>query len=1404
MAQLSRIESGIHGIAKASEKEIQSIDSLVKKATTAVATYASFASVGGLIQDVVRVRGEMQGLSVAFETMLGSKQKADKLMGELVTFAATTPFELTDVAKAAKQLTAFGITAEKIQPTLRALGDVSAGIGAPITEIAELYGKARVQGRLFAEDINQLTGRGIPIIQELAKQFGVADEEVKGLVESGKVGFPQIETAFQNLTKAGSMFGGLMEAQSRTLTGALSNMRDSWAQVLNSIGESNEGIFMDAIQGATNLIQNYQKVLDLLKMLAIAYGSYKAAVIATAAIQQVQGRMAVQNALAQMQGLKSLTAAQQLHAVGVMATQKAYGLLQRAMNFMANPAVLVSAFVAIAGALYVMRQRMNEVKTAAELMADATKEAAGQFAKQEGEIKQYIKVLGDQNIAESVRLDAYNKLKQIAPEIIGQLSFQAAKTADLTNATNIYIASLKQRIQLETMQAKYAEALKKQAEDFEKVQANEKNGKRSGFTGSIGDYLANAFSGRSMFGTFGTEMDNAVADYRLSTQTVTEMEEKLQQIVGEGTPEALKARIAALENANKYLNKNTKAYKDNEDQINSLKKSLQTLNSTVTVSQSNKKLIDEAASLDALKKVREKIDSAYNAETDKVKKEQLAADLRYADERKKILDPYGAYKKGQSEMVAGEKKVNALLEQRDDILKTIADTKRQAEADTNGKQASAIEKINQKYSALIEKVADYNKKVGEWNKDPKNKKNQVNQIGYDATRQIYEARALEISQEMMEQDVKNYETSLKEKSDLYKKYQQSVQEVGRQDAQKLYEGEKLAFDSYLDYLKSEIGKIGTKISLGVDLNLADEGKLKLLTQELKNVTKEQADQQIEDTKRVMVATLNAAEQRKVIEANYLKEVEILRKTYTGKDLEERERVLKDALNADLINLAGALGQQTELYRKMNKDIYSMANSRINSEIALLEKQLKELEGKDPGLAKAIREAIEAWKKLQQQMNGTEDKLEGVIKGAGQLGSAFSSLAGDVAPFNEGLSEALSLVGGLVSGVGNAASSFKTFKEGIAKGGIEGTLGAISGGVGMIGAAFSVISTIDGIVSRSQEKKMQAYREEKQRQVDIITGEMEINQLYRERAREQVLINKLRLEGIEAEMRLLEEQKKKNDSDVTKTLDALSKEFRKDYNVNLGNFQLPNGQMYRDAMSLAGKTFEELERLAAMNLLNDRSKELFDTLKKLKDEGVDIEKARQEAIQREKETLTATSAESISDSIIEGFKKGYRSAKDFADNFQELMQGALINALKYQTLEAPLKAFYEQFAQDAKSGGALTQSEIATLQEQYNALITDAAKQFEDLQKVTGVSFKGGNAATNSLQGAIKGITEQQAELLAGQFGGQRLATLELLKVAQQNLNIQNKIQNNTASTVTRLEDVVNTMHHYFTTGIKIK
>ena len=211
--------------------------SLFKSAIPFVAGAFAVDKVVGFGKGVVDALSNFESFQASLSTMLGgNQQQVTQLTEQLQRFATTTPFELTEIQDATRKLLAFGVGADDIEKSLRSIGDISSGIGAPISEIAEIYGKAKVQGRLFGEDINQLTGRGIPIIQELAKQFGVTDSEVKKLVEEGKVGFPNVEKAFADMTAQGGKFFNLMDAQSKTTGGQISNLSDSFNNLKLNIG----------------------------------------------------------------------------------------------------------------------------------------------------------------------------------------------------------------------------------------------------------------------------------------------------------------------------------------------------------------------------------------------------------------------------------------------------------------------------------------------------------------------------------------------------------------------------------------------------------------------------------------------------------------------------------------------------------------------------------------------------------------------------------------------------------------------------------------------------------------------------------------------------------------------------------------------------------------------------------------------------------------------------------------------------------------------------------------------------------------------------------------------------------------------------------------------------------------
>lgn len=234
------------------------VGGMVARLSTLVAAYVSVKKAMDALSLGVKFAADAEQAEVAFTTLLGSAKDAKSVLSDVARFAASTPFQLPELRDSARMLAAFGFEAEQIVPNLRMIGDIAAGTGQPVSQLAEIYGKAAVQGRLFGEDINQLTGRGIPIIGQLASQFGVAESEVKKLVEQGKVGFPELQAAFVNMTSQGGRFSGMMDAQSKTLAGVWSTFKDNVNAQLLAVGNTIVRVFdlKNVISSMTTSIQN--------------------------------------------------------------------------------------------------------------------------------------------------------------------------------------------------------------------------------------------------------------------------------------------------------------------------------------------------------------------------------------------------------------------------------------------------------------------------------------------------------------------------------------------------------------------------------------------------------------------------------------------------------------------------------------------------------------------------------------------------------------------------------------------------------------------------------------------------------------------------------------------------------------------------------------------------------------------------------------------------------------------------------------------------------------------------------------------------------------------------------------------------------------------------------------------
>lgn len=267
LQNFEKLNKGVEKSEKKTKKLSEALDKIAKPAmivSTALATSGVAA---------VKFAGELEQTQLALEVLLKDAEKATAIKDEWVQLAASTPFSSADIDSAGKKLLAFNIESEKVTDTLRRIGDISAATGSSISEIADIYGKAAVQGRLFAEDMNQFQGRGIPVVQALAKVLNVAETEIRGMVTEGKIGFPELEKAFNFMTDEGGQFAGMMDKLSESTLGKFSTTMDNAKLALASFGEVMQPTANALLDFANDFFEGIQNMDEGTKVFIAGFSS---------------------------------------------------------------------------------------------------------------------------------------------------------------------------------------------------------------------------------------------------------------------------------------------------------------------------------------------------------------------------------------------------------------------------------------------------------------------------------------------------------------------------------------------------------------------------------------------------------------------------------------------------------------------------------------------------------------------------------------------------------------------------------------------------------------------------------------------------------------------------------------------------------------------------------------------------------------------------------------------------------------------------------------------------------------------------------------------------------------------------------------------------------------------------
>jgi tape measure domain-containing protein len=293
-------------------------------------TRAITVPLAGLGALAVKSAADLEKLEASFVSLTGGVDQAAAMMKQLNEFTASTPFQIENVANAARQLIASGTEIGEVNNQLRFLGDIAATSGVTIEEIAAIFAKVNAKGKVELENLNQLAERGIPIFKALADATGLPADSLG----AGAVSVEQFNTVLKSFAEEGGFAAGAMERLSQTAAGQFSTALDNLKLAGASIGE----LLLPAVN---NLLQ---LIIKLSQSFAALNPNTKGLILEMGFLVGAIGPLII--------ALPNLIS-------GIKGVRESFKLLNTTL--LSNPIYLVAAAVAALGtAIVLFRQRTQD------------------------------------------------------------------------------------------------------------------------------------------------------------------------------------------------------------------------------------------------------------------------------------------------------------------------------------------------------------------------------------------------------------------------------------------------------------------------------------------------------------------------------------------------------------------------------------------------------------------------------------------------------------------------------------------------------------------------------------------------------------------------------------------------------------------------------------------------------------------------------------------------------------------------------------------------------------------------------------------------------------------------------------------------------------------------------------
>lgn len=1367
----------------------------------AFAVLGGAAVVKSLISSIVKVRGEFQLMDTSIQTLLGSKEKADKLIAEVKEYAKISPLEVKDVSAATQMMLGFNIEVEKVPGFLRAIGDVSMGEKQRFNSLTLAFSQMSAAGKLMGQDLNQMINAGFNPLSFMAEKTGKSIAQLKDEMSKGAISAEMVQQAFVDATSAGGKFYNMSENASKTINGQLSMMQDALDSVYDEIGTKGEGVIIGAIRTTTALIENYETVGKVLTGLVATYGVYRTAVFF--ATQAENGHSL------------AMVAAR----ARILATQKAQALLNATM--LKNPYVLlVVALGTLVTTMWALSESTNATEKAQKSLNKTLEDAKQRKENLISRTNELINIIRDETQTVYAQIKAWKELQKEMPRAFKSMTLEEFKKLT-PEEIQVKINVVTDTMEIDAINEKVEETkrkiekTKKAIDDAgtatDKIYAKDK---LYNINKELEVYLAkqreiNKLQKEAAFSAL-SEKDK-IAYYQSQIDKLEQQKTAVQGILDKfiGVSDEVKSMNKEYLDAQAHLNRLNKLVGGFVDKM----KGIGSKNAVVKNKSYWEKIKKDAESARDALDVSKKDSEEWNKYTEKIKNAQKELDKystpsKQEDQAEKLRKEQEKYKvlidKQTLERIRTEEDLQMQVDQsRIDSMNEGAD-KYLAQQELNfEKELQAIDR--QKEDLLRKRIDDAR---SAFDADPKNKGKTFDASGISlmdseakAFDSMYKAVIEKTENEKLKAQMESMRNYLKE----YGTFQQRKLAIAEEYAEKIKKAEALGNAAEVNRLKRqqqsdvsalEISTLKAEIDwqvvfgeFGSMFNDAIKDTLKKAEEYIKTDKFKEADhssqKELIDAINQMKnsiggsGTLNFKKlgqdiqvyQNALNDLNSAKDKEIDSINKLKKAQEEYERALKNGTEAEK---EAAKGASDAAQRNANT-----ASENVKAQTAILNNAQQNVTNTAKNLDVTMKNVTEGLSKLAS--GGLKNAYDGLIQAGKGMSGAIEKVAdslrdvpiiGWILSIIDVLKDGLSdLVGSLLDAIFNAVSGiisdvlsgdlfvtiFKSIKDGIGKifnaisfGGFNSLMDSINGG-----NAKATAEKIDKLTNSNEALKVSI--DALKNEISGTNGAKSIN-AYGE-ARDAQKRYEANLQQI------LDAQMKYSSSHHSNAyywnLDKNSlSQVNKLLGTNLSNSWTDFAKLTSDQMNDIRSHLPDIwSEMINQGKYGDRFK---DDWNNYADQAGKI----LELTDNLRESLTQISFDSLRDSFVSSLMDMDKKASDFADDFQEYMTKALLNFSIGDLLDDDLKEWYESWADTMnQQNGKLTDSQIEAYRKQWDSMVEQGIKIRDDITSMTGYT---GSSSTS--QDSTKGYSTTISEDTGAEISG-RLTAVQMTgeEIKQQNI-----------------------------------